>query len=83
MTETDLRDELDKRMLEKYGPILSGSDLVSCLGYASQDALNKAVSRKTAPGFVFSLPNRRGRFALTADVAAWLVESRNKGDYRM
>jgi hypothetical protein len=34
--------------------------------------------RKTLPVLVFEIENRRGRFALTIDVARWLVQERMK-----
>jgi hypothetical protein len=47
------------------------------LGYRSTDAFRKALTRKTVPIPVFSVENRRGKYALVKDVAEWLVKQRN------
>jgi hypothetical protein len=71
-----LAKELESDMLDLYGPILSGRNLVKTLGYSSSDALRQAVSRKTIPVPIFSIKKRKGKFALTKDVAFWLAEQR-------
>ena len=47
------------------------------MSYRSTDAFRKALTRKTVPIPVFSVENRRGKYALVKDVAKWLVEQRN------
>jgi len=56
----------------RFGPILGAPDLWLILGFRTADAFRKAVERGKAPVPTFTLPNRRGRFALTADVVRWL-----------
>jgi hypothetical protein len=73
-----LAQELEKDLLNLYGPILTGDSLRKALGYRSMDALRQAVARKTVPVLIFSLENRRGKFALAKDVATWLATQRNK-----
>lgn len=80
MTCKDIYSELKETLLDRYGPVISGGDLISCLGYPSSGAFRKALSRKTAPDFIFTLKNRKGKFALTTDVAAWLARSKYKED---
>lgn len=80
MTSKDIYSELKETLMDRYGPVISGNDLISCLGYPSPSAFRKAVSRKTAPDFIFTLKNRKGKFALTTDVAAWLTKSKYKKD---
>lgn len=67
---------LENDLITRYGPVLSSSALVQVLGYASADALRQSLVRKTVPVPVFRIPNRRGHFALTHDVAQWLAKQR-------
>ncbi|WP_449301645.1 hypothetical protein [Pseudoxanthomonas mexicana] len=60
-------------LLERYGPLLTGEVLRVSLGYPSQAALRQSLSRNTTPVRTFRIPGRRGRFALTLDVAQWLA----------
>ncbi|MBL4882159.1 MAG: hypothetical protein JKX82_12755 [Oleispira sp.] len=76
MMESDFAESIELSLLKEYGPILSDERLANCLGYPSIGAFRKAVSRKTVPITVFSIPNRSGKFALTKDVAGWLVTQR-------
>ncbi|MBB5360783.1 hypothetical protein HDE76_004031 [Rhodanobacter sp. ANJX3] len=68
---------LERDLLVRYGtPLLGGDDLRSALGYPSVEALRQAISRGTVPVPIFSVEHRRGKFALTKDVAAWLAALR-------
>lgn len=58
----------------QHGPLLGGIALYRALGMASAAAFRQAASRGQLPVHVFTIPNRRGRFALTRDVAAWLAK---------
>jgi hypothetical protein len=71
---------LESDLTDKYGPILGGDDLRKCLGYPSMMALRQAISRGMVPITVFTPKNRRGKFALTKDVARWLVEERDRAE---
>ena len=77
MTEHDSQDELtralERDLLERYGPLIGHDDLCRALGYASMDAFRQALVRRSVPVPVITLPNRRGKFALSRDVAAWLA----------
>lgn len=75
-TTTEAEKQLLAELLERYGPVLGGQNLRQVLGFASAAAFRKAASRGTLPVPVFNVPNRRGRFALTQEVAAWLCERR-------
>lgn len=57
----------------QHGPLLSGPPLYRALGLPSAAAFRQAASRGQLPVPIFTIPNRRGRFALTRDVAAWLA----------
>ncbi len=66
-------DDLTKKMLKEFGPLMGGEDLRRALGYRTAPAFARAVRLQTLGVHVFEIPGRRGRFALTADVAAWLA----------
>lgn len=66
-------DELTKKMLKEFGPLMGGEDLRRALGYRTAPAFARAVRLKTVGVRVFEIPGRRGKFALTADVATWLA----------
>ncbi len=77
MTMSFLADLLERDLLARYGaPLLGGDDLRSALGYPSVEALRQAIARGTVPVPVFAVEHRRGKFALTKDVAAWLAKLR-------
>lgn len=59
-------------MLKQYGPLIGGVDLRRALGYRSASAFNRAVRLNALGVNVFSVPGRRGRFALTTEVGGWL-----------
>lgn len=64
------------QLQDRYGPVIGGQDLRQALGFPSAAAFRQAALRGTLTVPVFSVPNRRGRFALTQEVAAWLYERR-------
>lgn len=68
-------------MERQYGPLLGGTALYRALGLPSAAAFRQAVSRDALPVPVFAIPHRRGRFALTREVAMWLAQLKTqKGD---
>ena len=70
--KTQLRHELE----QLHGPLLGGMKLVAALGHANAASLRQARRRGRVPVPLFSLPQRRGYFALTRDIADWLAEAR-------
>lgn len=60
------------QLVEGHGPLLSGEDLWRSLGFRNSAAFRQAKLRGQLNVRVFSLPNRRGTFAFTHDVADWL-----------
>lgn len=66
-------EELEKKLLKQYGPLVTGDLLVQLLGFRTPQAYRKAVSRGTIAVPLFQLPNHRGRYALTVDIAKWLM----------
>ena len=66
--------ELNDELVRKFGIVLPSSVLVKMLGYHSPSAYRQAISRGTVPVQLFSMPNRRGRFALARDVAEFVSQ---------
>ncbi|WP_153013405.1 hypothetical protein [Aquitalea pelogenes] len=71
-----LTEELQDTLTRLYGPLLASRDLWKLLGYASPAAYRQARARKRLPVAEFEIEGRRGRFALTRDVARWLAQQR-------
>jgi hypothetical protein len=69
-----LARELESDLLTLYGsPVLTGESLQKALGFKSLDALRQSISRGTIPVKVFSIKNRRGKYALIKDIAYYLA----------
>ncbi len=76
-----LAEQLEKDLLLMYAsPLITGEDLQKAMGFRSVDALRQAIVRKTIPVKVFSLDNRRGKYALVKDIARWLANESIKQD---
>ena len=72
----ELAKVLEQDLLNLYGsPLLSGADLQKAMGYRTIDAVRQAIARKTIPVKVFTMKNRRGKYALVKDIAYWLAEN--------
>lgn len=71
-----LADELEEKLVQQFGPLLSNELLYRALGFPSMGAFRQALSKQRVPIPVFSIPNRNGKFALTMDVAKWLANQR-------
>jgi len=69
---------LDRELTSRYGPMVSNDNLRIVLGYSSKEAFRQALSRKTIPIPVFEIENRRGKFALTKDIASWIAAQRER-----
>ncbi|EAR11068.1 hypothetical protein [Reinekea blandensis] len=71
-----LIEELESQLTDRYGPMMSGKDLYKALGYVSDHAFRQGLVRNTVNVPIFSIPHRRGKFALTKDVAVFLAQQR-------
>ena len=69
-------NELEETLMEKYGPLISGAELSSVLGFKTYHGFRQSVRRSKISIPLFKIPNRRGKFALTKDVAGWLVQQK-------
>ena len=68
---------LEMDLLRSHGHLIGGEDLRQLLCYPSIEALRQAVRRGLTPVPVFSIPHRRGHFAIAKDIAAWLASCRD------
>jgi len=59
-------------LLAEHSELMSGRALWHALGFRSERSFQRAVQQGTLPVPVFTQPSRRGRFARTRDIAAWL-----------
>ena len=66
--------DTEQLVVDRYGVLVGSRDLWGLLGYPSVDAFRKAAYRGKLPVRVFPIENRRGRFAMASDVAAWIVD---------
>ena len=66
-------DPLVSALLSAHGELIGGADLARCLGFKTTRAFQKAASAERLPVEAFVLEGRRGRFARTRDLAAWLA----------
>lgn len=74
-SDAPLINALYEDLRKQHGPILGGADLSRALGYRSLAAFRQARRRGQVEVKLFSLPNRRGVFALGIEVARWLVKA--------
>ena len=81
--QLELFRELEKNLTAIYGPTMANEDLSKVLGFSSMSAFRQALVRKTVPIAIFAIEKRKGKFALTTDVAAWLAEQREKALSKM
>ncbi|OIQ75753.1 hypothetical protein GALL_425750 [mine drainage metagenome] len=65
-------------LLSAYGPLVGGDTLIKLLGYRSGESFRQAQYRGTVPIDVFSIPNRKGKFAFTNDLVRWLINLRKE-----
>lgn len=63
--------KLYQDLLKIYGPFIASKHLPAVLAYPSELAFRQAIVRKTIPVKLFTIDNRRGKFARTEDVATW------------
>lgn len=72
-----LAQDIERELTERHGLVLDTRALCRVLGYPSAAALRQAWHRGTLQIPLFEIPRRRGRFALTREVARWLAQCRH------
>lgn len=75
-SEESLFRELESKLYVENGPMMFGDALRKALGYRSGDAFRQAASRGNVPIHTFRIATRKGRFAMTKEVAYWLAKQR-------
>lgn len=71
-----LASSLESDLLGRFGPVMTGDELLRALGYPSREAFRQSLVRQTVAIPMFDLEYRRGKFALVKDVARHLAEQR-------
>lgn len=70
---TKNRANLSNELLNKYGPMIGGGDLYLALGFRTYGTFRLAKERGEIPIEIFKIPKRRDWYALTSDLAQWLI----------
>lgn len=79
MTEAnqcEIEQTIAADLATRHGPLVGGTALWRSLGYPSAEAFRQAARRNRLPVCVFQVPQRRGKFALAADIARWIAKVR-------
>jgi hypothetical protein len=79
-TEETLRAQLRQELAFLYGEMIGGDRLRHVLGFVTSSSLSMAINRKAIDLATFRVNGRRGRFALTKEVADWLVAQRARSN---
>lgn len=69
---------LKQRLWSEFGPVMDTKALCKVLHYRSTNSLNAAHGRGLLPFLAFSLPGRRGMFALTEEIAEMIELSADR-----
>lgn len=65
-------DHFRQQLLDRFGPLVPCRELPALLGFPSAGAVRQARHRGRLGVSTFKLPNRRGCFAYTEEIADWL-----------
>ena len=74
----DSREKWIEALVARYGPLIGGSELRELLGFRTAAAMQRAVRQRLMKAPVFPMEGRRGLFALTGEIAEWLLQERAK-----
>lgn len=66
-----------RELVARHGEVVGGDALRLLLGFPSIDAMKRANTRGTFALPTFLIRGRRGRFALTVDIAKYLLDAKN------
>lgn len=69
----------ERKLVDMLGAVVGGCVLAKALGHRTQASFRKAHQRGTIPVSTFELDGRRGRFAITTDLAGWMWRQREHG----
>lgn len=73
-------ERLRADLLSRYGVMLDHIQLREVLGYRTASAFQRAITLGRIGVRVFNVPGRRGKFALSADVARWLWSAKKRAE---
>lgn len=76
---TEQTKNLEEQLFLRFGPTLGGHDLYAALGFKTYSAFHRSKQRGEIGVHIFPIPGRRGWFALTTDIAAWLRAQADQG----
>lgn len=76
-SETNAQEALASELSQRYGEVMGGKILWHALGYKTLAAFKQSINRGTLTLPTFFIDGRKGRHALTSEVAAWLIECRS------
>lgn len=68
---SELVDEFESRLTDRYGEFVPPTSLWKELGFATPASFRKALSQNRVEVEVFDISGRRGSFARARDVARW------------
>lgn len=75
-----MKQIFERDLLEQFGPLMGGNELQRALGFKSSVTFRRDARLGRLPVEVFEVEGRRGKFALTSDVARWLYRVSGKSD---
>lgn len=73
---SELERSLEADLLSRHGPVMTGKELFTALGYPSHEAFRQSLVRKSEVVPIFKMQHRKGSFALVKDIARHLAEQR-------
>ena len=68
---SDLEEEFELRLTQRYGEFVPPSGLWKELGFSTPASFRKALSQARVEVEVFDIAGRRGSFARARDIARW------------
>jgi hypothetical protein len=71
-----MQETIETQLLNRHGSIIRGSDLWKEMGFSSYEAFRQSERRGKLGITLFTIPDRNGKFAITCEVAHWIVEHR-------
>lgn len=73
MDANQYRQEVLNDLMKNHGHMIGMRHLYRVMGFPTYDALKQCLLRKQLDLNLFYLDGRKGRYAMTSDVADWLA----------
>lgn len=70
------KKQLEEELKQEFGHLICNQDLSLLLGFSNIGSFRQALKRGQIPVPIFTLENKRGKYALTKDIALYLAERR-------